>query len=78
MVRCYTSQARPINRPMTDVLTAIVRAYGRDLDFESSLKIRRYLRTLSQAGRADSRELTEYGLAYLKELESPDRRYSGC
>ena len=63
---------------MTDVLTAIVRAYGRDLDFESSLKIRRYLRTLSQAGRADSHELTSYGLAYLKELESPDRRYSGC
>ncbi len=60
---------------MTDVLTAIVRAYGRDLDFES---IRRYLRTLSQAGRADSRELTAYGLAYLRELESPDRRYSGC
>jgi hypothetical protein len=63
---------------MTDVLTAIVRAYGRDLDSEACLKIRRYLRTLSQAGRADSRELTEYGLAYLKELESPDRRYSGC
>jgi hypothetical protein len=63
---------------MTDVLTAIVRAYGRNLDSESSLKIRRYLRTLSQAGRVDSRELTEYGLAYLKELENPDRRYSGC
>ena len=63
---------------MTDVLTAIVRAYGRDLDDESSLKIRRYLSTLSAAGRADSHDLTEYGLAYLKELESPDRRYSGC
>ena len=63
---------------MTDVLTAIVRAYGRDLDDESSLKIRRYLSTLSAAGRDDSRDLTEYGLAYLKELESPDRRYSGC
>jgi hypothetical protein len=77
MVHCSTMQApdRPL---MTDVLTAIVRAYGRNLDSESSLKIRRYLRTLSQAGRADSRELTEYGLAYLKELENPDRRYSGC
>ena len=74
----HTSQARPRLTPMTDVLTAIVRAYGRDLDSEARLKIRRYLRTLSQAGRADSRELTEYGLAYLRELESPDRRYSGC
>ncbi len=54
---------------MTDVLTAIVRAYGRDLDHESSLKIRRYLSTLSSAGRANSRELAEYGLAYLRELE---------
>jgi hypothetical protein len=77
MVHCSTTQA-PNRPPMTDVLTAIVRAYGRNLDSESSLKIRRYLRTLSQAGRADSRELTEYGLAYLKELENPDRRYSGC
>ena len=63
---------------MTDVFTAIVRAYGRDLDDASSLKIRRYISTLASAGRADSRELTEYGLAYLRELESPDRRYTGC
>jgi hypothetical protein len=77
MVRC-TPRSHAPKPPMTDVLTAIVRAYGQDLDFESSLKIRRYLRTLSQAGRADSHELTAYGLAYLRELESPDRRYSGC
>ena len=63
---------------MTDVLTTIVRAYGRDLDVESSIKIRRYLRTLTSAGERDSRELAEYGLAYLHELESPARRYSGC
>lgn len=63
---------------MTDVLTTIVRAYGRDLDVESSRKIRRYLQTLASAGKRDSGELTEYGLAYLRELESPDPRYSGC
>jgi hypothetical protein len=63
---------------MADVLTTIVRAYGRDLDDESSIKIRRYLRTLTSAGKRDSRELAEYGLVYLRELESPDRRYSGC
>ncbi len=63
---------------MTDVLTTIMRAYGRDLDVESSEKIRRYLRTLTSAGKRDSRELAEYGLAHLRELESPDRRYSGC
>jgi len=63
---------------MTDVLTTIVRAYGRDLDFETGKKVRRYLRTLTSAGKRDSRELTEYGLAYLQELDRPDRRYSGC
>ena len=63
---------------MTDVLTTIVRAYGRDLDVESSEKIRNSLRTLASAGKRDARELAEYGLAYLRELESPDRRYSGC
>lgn len=63
---------------MTDVLTTIVRAYGRNLDAESSKKIRRYLRTLVSAGKRDSGELAEYGLAYLKELESPDPRYTGC
>lgn len=63
---------------MTDVLTTIVRAYGRDLDVEAGRKIARYLRTLTSAGKRDSAELAEYGLAYLRELESPDRRYSGC
>lgn len=63
---------------MTDVLTTIVRAYGRDLDAASSEKVRRYLGTLASTGKRDARELTEYGLAYLRELQSPDRRYTGC
>ena len=63
---------------MTDVLTTIMRAHGRHLDIESKIRIRRYLRTLTSTGKRDSRELAEYGLAYLRELESPDRRYSGC
>jgi hypothetical protein len=62
---------------MTDVLTSIVRAYGRDLDVRSGDKIREYLRTLASAGKRDERELAEYGLAYLKEMENPDTRYSG-
>jgi hypothetical protein len=64
--------------PVTDVLTSIVRAYGRDLDDESSAKIRRYLQTLISAGKRDNGELAEFGLAYLQELERPDPRYSGC
>ena len=63
---------------MTDVLTSIVRAYGPDLDDESSAKIRQYLQTLTSAGKRDNDELAEYGLAYLQELQTPDRRYTGC
>ena len=75
---CCTALVALQDAAMTDVLTSIVRAYGRDLDVESSAKIRRYLRTLASAGNRDSRELTEYGLAYLQELDRPDRRYTGC
>lgn len=75
MLHCTSCDARC---PVTDVLTSIVRAYGRDLDDESSAKIRRYLGTLASAGKRDDRELTEFGLAYLQELQSPDRRYTGC
>ena len=63
---------------MTDGLATIMRAHGRQLDIESRIKIRRYLRTLTSAGKRDSRELSADGLEYLRELESPDRRYSGC
>ena len=63
---------------MTDILTSVVRAYGRSLDEQASLRIRNYLRTLASTGKRDDRELTEFGLAYLQELQSPDRRYTGC
>jgi hypothetical protein len=42
-------------------------------------KISGYLETLATAGRRDAKQLTTYGLAYLKELhEGRDARFTGC
>jgi hypothetical protein len=46
---------------------------------EARVKISRYIETLSAAGQKDTRQLTMYGLAYLKELhEGKDPRFTGC
>ncbi len=42
-------------------------------------KVKGYIEALSSAGRRDADQLTEYGLAYLRNLfEGPDARYTGC
>jgi hypothetical protein len=46
---------------------------------EITAKIGRYIATLSSAGQQDPDRLTEYGLAYARELRrGPDPRYTGC
>jgi hypothetical protein len=46
---------------------------------EIRLKVGQYLEMLSSAGHRDEKELTFYGLAYLRILhEGPDPRYTGC
>jgi hypothetical protein len=46
---------------------------------EIKAKIGSYIATLSSAGQRDPDRLTEYGLAYVRELHrGPDRRYTGC
>jgi hypothetical protein len=46
---------------------------------EARVKISRYIKTLAAAGQKDTRRLTVYGLAYLKELhEGTDPRFTGC
>jgi hypothetical protein len=46
---------------------------------EVRVKISRYIKTLAAAGQNDTRRLTFYGLAYLKELhEGTDPRFTGC
>jgi hypothetical protein len=46
---------------------------------ESREKISRYIEKLAAAGQKDTRQLTVYGLAYLKQLhEGRDPRFTGC
>jgi hypothetical protein len=46
---------------------------------EIKAKIGSYIATLSSAGQRDPDRLTEYGLAYVRELQrGPDYRYTGC
>lgn len=46
---------------------------------EIKAKIGSYIAKLSSAGQRDPDRLTEYGLAYVRELHrGPDHRYTGC
>jgi hypothetical protein len=70
---------------MNDVVDRILNAYQlmRPLDAErvadSRQKITGYIESLSSAGHRDAKQLTIYGLAYLKELhEGRDPRFTGC
>ena len=66
---------------MPEIVDHILQIYAGELDSEfleaSREKVSRYIATLASTGK-DSGQLTEYGLAYLKELYRPDPRYTGC
>jgi hypothetical protein len=68
-----------------DLVDRILNDYQliRPLDAErvadSRRKISGYLESLASAGQRDVKQLTIYGLAYLKELhEGRDPRFTGC
>jgi hypothetical protein len=61
---------------MGEIVDGVVKAYGRQLNAESLIKIRRYLEILSSTGK--KHDLTECGLAYLEQLHNPDPRFTGC
>jgi len=70
---------------MNDVVDRILSAYQlmRPLDPEriadSRRKITGYIESLAAAGQRDTKQLTLYGLEYLKEMhEGRDPRFSGC
>jgi hypothetical protein len=70
---------------MSDVVDRIFDTYQsrRPLNAErvvaSRPKIARYIEILASAGHSDGRQLAEYGLAYLQELqEGRDTRFTGC
>ena len=70
---------------MNDLVERILNSYQsmRPLDEElvahSRKRISRYLENLASAGQSDAKQLTIYGLAYLKELhEGRDSQFTGC
>jgi hypothetical protein len=70
---------------MNDVIDRILNDYQltRPLDAErvadSRRRIGAYLKSLATAGHGDTKQLTIYGMAYLKELhEGRDPRFTGC
>ncbi len=70
---------------MNDLVERILNSYQpmHPLDVErvadSRQKISRYLESLASAGQRDAKQLTIYGLAYLKELhEGRDPQFTGC
>ncbi len=63
------------------ILTAyqLTRALDGELVADSRRKITGYIESLAAAGQRDAKQLTVYGLAYLKELhEGRDPRFTGC
>ena len=63
------------------ILTAYqsVRAQDGELLADSRQKITGYIESLASGGQRDAKQLTMYGLAYLKELhEGRDPRFTGC
>jgi hypothetical protein len=58
---------------------ALVRTLDKAQVAESRERISGYIEKLAAAGQKDTRQLTVYGLAYLKELhEGTDPRFTGC
>jgi hypothetical protein len=57
----------------------LMRPLDPDRVSDSRRKITRYIESLTSAGQNDAKQLTVYGLAYLKELhEGRDPRFTGC
>jgi len=69
----------------SDIVDRALRTYEftREIDVSqlaySRARIERYLDKLMAAGQEDPQRLTEFAVAYLKELhEGPDLRFTGC
>ena len=82
---CTALIAVRVGALMNDLVERILNSYQsmRPLDEElvanSRKRISRYLENLTSAGQRDAKQLTIYGLAYLKELhEGRDPQFTGC
>jgi hypothetical protein len=80
MVHCgYCGARRGL---MDELVDGIMQTLGQELHPDvleaSRTKVARYIETLASTGKRDPKQLTIYGRAYLRELQEPNPRYSGC
>ena len=62
---------------MNDVIERVLSSADPSLGFEAREKVRNYISLLASTGKT-SRQLEQFGRAYLQEILKPDPRYTGC
>jgi hypothetical protein len=62
---------------MNDVVERVLSSVSHSVGAEAREKVRDYILLLASTGKS-GKQLERFGKAYLEELFSPDRRYTGC
>lgn len=62
---------------MNDVVERVLSSVSHSVGAEAREKVRAYILLLASTGKS-GKQLERLGKAYLEELFSPDRRYTGC
>lgn len=62
---------------MNDIVERVILSADPALGPEARERVTKYIGLLASTGKT-SRQLERFGKAYLKELATPDPRYSGC
>ena len=62
---------------MNDIIERVLSSADPSLGFEAREKVRNYISLLASTGKT-SRQLEQFGRAYLQEIMKPDPRYTGC
>jgi hypothetical protein len=62
---------------MSDIVERILRSQEGSVSGNIRGKMRNYISLLASTGKTDE-QLLQLGKAYLKEIQNPDPRYSGC
>lgn len=62
---------------MGDIVERILRSHGGSVSGSIRGKMSNYISLLASTGKTDE-QLLQLGKAYLKEIQNPDPRYSGC
>jgi hypothetical protein len=62
---------------LDSIVNNVVNSYGGEVSEPTQERLLNYMRLLASTGKTDE-QLLAFGMAYLREILEPDRRYSGC